>query len=186
MQKKLAPGFIGLLPSALLAQNDASLSSESWWTSPGIIGTFLLIALVLTIAIIIMSARLAAFLTPLKKKQLQKKQLAFQEELISLEESEIDEILRQRKAALGYKLKGTELGSQQIAIDDKGLVNQIANDPHNPLFDEKKKSPVHFETPPELKKVIIFYLGAAVAWLVAGTFIGEYVGMKFDFKPLFK
>ncbi len=184
MQKKLAPGFIGLLPSALLAQNDASLSSESWWTSPGIIGTFLLIALVLTIAIIIMSARLAAFLTPLKKKQLQKKQLAFQEELISLEESEIDEILRQRKAALGYKLKGTELGSQQIAIDDKGLVNQIANDPHNPLFDEKKKSPVHFETPPELKKVIIFYLGAAVAWLVAGTFIGEYVGMKFVWPEL--
>ncbi|HEX8041703.1 MAG TPA: hypothetical protein VF490_21295, partial [Chryseosolibacter sp.] len=70
MQNKLLTALIALLPSALPAQSIDPPAIESAWTSPGIIGTLLLVALILTLAIIILSARVAACLTPLKKKQL--------------------------------------------------------------------------------------------------------------------
>src|SRR5690606_14981650 len=53
-------------------------------------------------------------------------------------------------------------------------------------FDEKKKSNIRLETPEGLKKIIIYYIGAAVFWLVFGTFIGEYLGFKFIWPELDK
>src|SRR5690606_38470078 len=103
----------------------------------------------------------------------------FTQDLIALDQEDIDEILRRRKAALSYQLSGNELGSQKEASDDKGLVKQVTHEPENPLVDEKKKSPITFETPARLKQVIICYLGAAVFWLVFGTLIGQYLGLKF-------
>ncbi|GJM33340.1 MAG: hypothetical protein DHS20C18_23410 [Saprospiraceae bacterium] len=147
--------------------------------NPGIIGTLILIAIILAVSIIILSYRLNAYIQGLKKKQSSKERLAFSEELIALEASEIDEILAHRKKALAYKLSGAELGSDRKAVDDKGLITKVSNDPENPLFDEKKKTAISLETPDDLKKVIIYYLGAAVFWLVFGTLIGQYLGMKF-------
>jgi len=59
-----------------------------------------------------------------------------------------------------------------------GLIKKVV-DPQNPLFDEKNKSVIKIETSKELKEIIIWYLSAAVFWLVFGTFIGQYIGMKF-------
>ena len=179
MKKKITLAVFLATSPPLWAQNNTAVSTENWLTSPGIIGTFLLIALVLTIAIVIMAARLGSFLGAARNVKLQKKRMAFSEELIGLEDGEIDDILVRRKAALQFRLSGTELGSTAGAADEKGLINQVTNDPDNPLFDEKKKSPVSVETPPELKKIITWYLGAAAGWLVLGTLIGQYLGMKF-------
>lgn len=170
---------MAMLPTTLLAQSNTSVNTDNWLTSPGIIGTFILIAIVLAIAVIIMSAKLVSYMGALKRMQLKKQRIAFSEELIRLEEGEIDEILATRKEALKFKLSGTELGSEQKATDEKGLINQVINEPDNPLFDEKKKSPINLETPEKLKRIIIYYLGAAVMWLVLGTLVGQYVGMKF-------
>src|SRR5690606_38803786 len=92
---------------------------------------------------------------------------------------DIDFILQQRKSGLKYRLKGTELGSDQGAVDEKGLIGRVTHEPENPLFDEKKKTPLGIETPDELKKIVTYYLGASVFWLVFGTLVGQYVGMKF-------
>jgi cytochrome c oxidase cbb3-type subunit 1 len=177
MEKKTAALIAILAPSALLAQSTSA--TENWWTSPGVTGTFVLIALVFTLALIILVAKVAAYMRPLKKSVIEKEHLAFREEIIRLEESEIDEILLKRKAALTYKLKGVELSGTTAVQDEKGLVEQVTNDPDNPLFEEKKRSPLRFETPAELRKIIVWYLAAAVTWLVVGTLIGEYLGMKF-------
>lgn len=178
-KEKIIFGLIAMLPTTLLAQSNTSVNTDNWLTSPGIIGTFVLIAIVLAIAVIIMSAKLASYMGALKKMQLEKQRIAFSEELIALEEGEIDKILAKRKEALKFKLSGTELGSEQKAADERGLINQVTNEPDNPLFDEKKKSPINLETPEKLKRIIIFYLGAAVMWLVLGTLVGQYLGMKF-------
>lgn len=177
--KKMLIGLLTLLPAVLLAQDTKSVSTDNWILSPGIIGTFILIAIVLVIASIILVARINSYLDSLKQKQLVRHKIAFSEELTNLEEREIDEILAKRKKALQYKLEGTELGSGKTAADHLGLINHVTNEPDNPLFDEKKKSPVSLETPLALKKVIVYYLGAAVFWLVFGTLVGQYVGMKF-------
>ena len=179
MNRKITATIITLLPLSLSAQTNSPISTENWLASPGIIGTFVLIALVLTLAVIIMAAKLASYMSALKTTRLKKQNLAFSQELIGLDGKEIDEILLKRKAALYYRLSGVELGSEQRAYDPKGLIQQVTNEPDNPLFDEKKKSPVSLETPARLKKIITWYLGAAVVWLVLGTLTGQYLGMKF-------
>lgn len=177
--------LFGLSPVFLAAQSK-SVDTENWLTSPGVIGTIALVVLVLIIAVVILLARLNNFVSTMRKKQLDKKRLAFNEEIIGLEGEEIDAILENRKKAKRYKLKGNELGSENKAEDSKGLIHNLTTEPDNPLFDEKKKSGIRLETPEKLKKVVIWYLGAAVFWLLFGTFIGEYLGLKFIWPELDK
>ncbi|HRK55223.1 MAG TPA: cbb3-type cytochrome c oxidase subunit I [Cyclobacteriaceae bacterium] len=168
-----------LLPTLALAQPEPNPNPENWLTSPGIIGTFFLIAIVLIIAIVIMLFQVSSYVQTLRAKKIRAQRLAFNEELIGLNEAGIDEILLKRKEALKYRLVGEELGSAKDAMDEKGLVYKVSHDPGNPLVDEKRKSPLTFETPSGLKRIIIFYLGASAFWLVFGTLVGQYVGMKF-------
>lgn len=162
-----------------LAQTKANPDTSNWINSPPIIGTFLLVTFVFLIAVIILSVRLIAYLDRLKNRQEIKKQEEFTDQLINLSKDEIDHILEKRKAALQYKLSGNELGSETEIIDRKGIVSHITHNPDNPLVDEKKKSKVFLETPPELKSIVIRYIAAATFWLIFGTLIGQYVGMKF-------
>ena len=168
-----------LLPNLAFAQPEPNPDLENWVTSPGIIGTFFLIAIVLIIAIVIILFKANSYIQTLKAKKLSAQRLAFNEELIGLNEAEIDEILLRRKQALNFKLAGEELGSTEKTLDEKGLVYKVSHDPGNPIVDEKRKSPLVYETPTDLKRIIIFYLGASVFWLVLGTLVGQYVGMKF-------
>ncbi len=128
-----------LLPKSLTLQSQTNIDTSNWIMSPGIIGTITLIVIVLVVAIIILLARLGNFVGRFKHQQIEKETLAFHEDLIKLEEGEIDEILLKRKKALQFRLKGNELGSDETAIDSKGLLKQMSNSPHNPFFDEKKK-----------------------------------------------
>lgn len=173
--------------AALLVVNNAlaqEVTSENWITSPGIIGTIILITLVLVLAVIIVLAQLNGYLRRVQKKDDDSSKLAFKKELLEMEGSEIDELLAKRKAALAYKLTGSELGGNQTASDDQGLIKRAENEPDNPLFDEKKKTDLNLQTPEELTKLIVWYLGAAVFWLVFGTTIGQYLGMKFVWPEL--
>lgn len=171
-------------PDFLMAQN--GIDTENWISSPGIIGTIVLIVIVLVVAVIILLARLNSFASYLKNKQVDKKRIAFSDELVGLEEKEIDEILEKRKKALRFRLSGNELGGENKAFDEKGLIHNLTREPDNPLFDEKKKSNIRLETSEGLKKIVIYYLGAAVFWLVFGTLVGEYLGLKFIWPELDK
>lgn len=158
---------------------DSAISSDNWLLSPGVIGTIILVTIVLVVAIIVVISRLAAFVTRQQKKQQVRDKLEFQQELIGLDDKEIDAILEQRKTALRYKVSGNELGSEVAAKDNRGLINDISNNPSNPFFDEKKSTKLSIETPTKLKNIVALYLGAAVFWLVFGTLVGQYLGMKF-------
>lgn len=153
--------------------------SADWLKSPGVIGTMVLIVIVLVLAIIIFLVKFNDYINSLKRKRLEKKRLEFNEDIVSLESDEIDDILEQRKKALKYKLKGSELGSDNRAVDEKGLIQKVQKDPTRSFYDEKKKTKISLETPPKLKKIVMYYLGAAAFWLVFGTFIGEFLGIKF-------
>lgn len=170
--------IFALIPSIINAQ-DKSVSTESWMTSPGILGTIILITIVMVVAIVIFLIRMNSYLDSIKKKQEVKSRTAFDDEMVAMQEDQIDTILEKRKAALNYKLKGTELSGDNEVYDRKGLIQKITNDPNNAFFDEKKKTTLSLETPEPLKKIVIYYLGAAICWLVLGTLIGQYLGMKF-------
>ncbi|WP_324313507.1 cbb3-type cytochrome c oxidase subunit I [Xanthomarina sp.] len=166
------------IPQIALSQTEP-ISTDNWLSSPGIIGTFVLIAIVFIVAVIILLAKINGYIDGMKGKQREKHKMAFDDELIAMEEKDIDYILEKRKAALNYKLKGNELGGEHDVFDEKGIIQRIDNKPSNALFDEKQKTILSIETPLELKKIVIYYIGAAALWLVLGTLIGQYLGMKF-------
>ncbi|SRX55126.1 Cbb3-type cytochrome c oxidase subunit CcoN1 [Aequorivita sp. CIP111184] len=170
--------ILGWIPQFMMSQN-TNISTENWLSSPGIIGTFVLIAIVMVVAVIILLVKLNGYIDTLKRKQHNKNKMAFDDEIIAMDKGEIDFILEKRKAALTYKLSGDELGGENEAEDEKGLIHRIDNKPNNAFFDEKKKTTLSIETPEALKKIVIYYIGAAAFWLVLGTFIGQYLGMKF-------
>ncbi|GJM28387.1 MAG: hypothetical protein DHS20C17_10220 [Cyclobacteriaceae bacterium] len=167
-----------------MAQGADSSDTDNWWLSPGVVGTLVLVALILIIAILIVIARLNGYINRMNEKRRLKQRHDIIDELANLNQGEIDSILERRKQALEYKLTGTELGSDSKVADHKGLIQQVSNEPDNPIVDEKKYAAELLETPPALKKLIIFYLGAAVCWLIFGTLVGQYLGMKFIWPEL--
>lgn len=168
-----------LLPLLSHAQN-----TDNWITSPGVIGTFALLILVMILGIIILTYRTASFVKRSDKEEIKKQKEEWSRHLINLDERELDLILEERKKALKYQLKGTELGSEKEGADDRGLITRLTHKPSYPLVDEKKRSTVNLETPEPLKKLVIYYLGAAAFWLVLGTLTGQYLGMKFVWPDL--
>ncbi len=172
--KLLSSSAIILVPLLAVGQK-----TSNWLSSPGIIGTIALILVILFVAVFIITLRASNFLRDAQKNRLRKQKLEFSEDLINMEEDDLDEILARRKKALEHRLKGTELGGKLKGHDEKGLIAKLSSKPGNPIVDEKKKSPVNLQTPEELKKLVLYYVGAAAFWLVFGTLIGQYLGMKF-------
>lgn len=168
-------------PLVIFAQNTAD-----WEKSPGIIGTLVLILIVAFVAVIIMSAKISAYVESLKKKQTSKKGSNWKEEIVHLKEDEIDDLLEQRKAALSYQLSGKELSHGEQAKDSRGLVNQANVAANETMFADKMSHEKMIKISPALKKVVIYYLAAATFWLVFGTLVGEYLGLKFVFPEIDK
>ncbi len=167
--------------SAALQQ---SLDSSDWMTSPGVIGTFILILVIMALMIFILLYRVNRYLGLFTRKKITEENAAFNDELIALDSDTIDEILEERKKALDYKLLGNELSGKKKPKDDLGLVSKISNNPNNPFFDQKRHNPLSLQTPKALKTILIWYLGAATFWLFFGTLVGQYVGMKFVWPEL--
>lgn len=171
--------LFGLHIFEVQAQTVPNPEIGQWWSSPGIIGTALLIALVSFVAILIIGSRLSTFIQHLQNKSESRKKESLKSELVNWEEEDLDWILEKRKAAKNYRLSGEELSRQTQTNDSRGLIAKVTHDPENPLVSEKKRETLHLETPQPLRSLLIWYLGAAVFWLVFGTLIGQYLGMKF-------
>lgn len=162
-----------------MAQPRPNPSTENWQLSPGILGTVILIIIVLFIAFLILYMRINTHLKNIRYKTDLKNKYKLAEELIDLEEGEIDKLLEERKAALTYTLSGDEVAGTDAAEDKRGIVSKVTHKRNYPLVDEKKTSNVYIETPKSLKELVIWYIGASVFWLIFGTLVGQYVGMKF-------
>lgn len=129
-------------------------------TQPGIAGTLVLLGIVLFVAVLVIAARVDRLLRTLKRGRDGSNGTA-------------------RRARSSYRLQGDELGGTAVSDDPRGLVEQAVSEPDIPLVDEKKRSRQRLEVPAELRTLVTWYLAAAVGWLVLGTLVGQYVGMKF-------
>lgn len=162
-----------------IAQTVPNPEIDQWWSSPGIIGTALLIAIISFVAILIIGARLSAFIQGLQNRSRLRDKEEIKSELVNWDVEDLDWVLENRKAAKKYRLTGSELSGSEISKDQRGLIAKITQDPENPLVDEKKRETLRLDTPQPLRNLMVWYLGAAVFWLVFGTLVGQYVGMKF-------
>jgi len=78
---------------------------------------------------------------------------------------------------------GEQLNQLRIDLatpnDERGLVHRVSRNVHAPLVDDKKRSQPLTDVDPKLVRLVSAYLLCAAIWLVLGTLVGWYVGVKF-------
>ncbi|WGQ09687.1 cbb3-type cytochrome c oxidase subunit I [Pedobacter gandavensis] len=151
----------------------------SIWTESGVIITLVLILIPILAGIWLMIVKVNNLFRQYQDKQ--KMQEA--DELAALmdqsEPSALQRVLIKRKKALDYTLTNYELSGAIAAEDDKGLLHQIQSEPGLPVVSLKKRALKRPGVDPALSKLILWYLGMATFWLLFGTTVGEYLGIKF-------
>ncbi|TSJ38955.1 cbb3-type cytochrome c oxidase subunit I [Fluviicola chungangensis] len=141
----------------------------------GIIITLLLIALPIIVASILAIVKAKAIIKNYLEKKEQERFNNYVKDLTPIEV----EKLEQRKRALEFALSNNELSGETTPIDNKGLIDNVSEVETLRFIEQKKKSQPRPYIEPELSKLIIWYLGCATFWLLFGTTVGEYLGIKF-------
>jgi len=165
-----------LLPGVLYSQgigNGKPLLSEG-----GIIITILLllIPVVAALALMIVRIKRAAEKFISEHNTAKAKKLAA---FISDADNEtLEKEITARKAAADYQLTHRELSGTLPAVDERGLLF-IKDDEGLPFVAQKQKAPPRASVDPQLSRLVLAYLVSATIWLLFGTTMGEYVGIKF-------
>ena len=156
----------------------AQAGGNSPLSQPGIVGTIVLVLIVVLLAILIVVAKVSKLVLRTEKNQTALTEAAFNETLTHLNEAQIVRLI-ERNQQLSFQLKGNELSGPHQADDKRGVVSEAATDVETPLVSEKKKTYSIHEVSPELTRIVKAYLAWAAFWLVLGTTVGWYLGIKF-------
>ena len=175
--RSLLPYFLLLtapaLPLAGYAQ-PVTEQSAPLLAQPGILITLVLILIPLLAAFIFMVWQVRRTLLRL---QWQKQPVVQTDQLEYLEGEAIDATRLQHKTG-AYQLSGRELAGTYAPDDSRGIIQQASNEHAIPFVAEKKKAQPRPAIDPKLTRLILWYLGTATFWLVVGTTVGEYLGIK--------
>ena len=170
----LAALFPGHSAFAQTKATNAGIFSEG-----GILITITLILIPILAAILLMIVKLSNMLRKHRNRQDLEEADQFADYLATLTEEEATEALAKRKAALDYNLTHHELSGEQEPADKKGLVGNIETEGYINFITRKKKAQKRPNIDPQLSKLILWYFGCAAFWLLFGTTVGEYLGIKF-------
>lgn len=139
----------------------------------------ILLLLLIAIPVIVASIILVIKANNVLKKYINKsKQEKFNSYLHNLSEKEI-KLLKKRQKEIEFELTNNELSGNLKSNDNKGLLSNINKSEELRFVEQKKKSQPRPYIEPKLTKLILWYLACATVWLVIGTTIGEYLGIKF-------
>lgn len=151
------------------------MENTNLYSEWGIIITITLITIPIIVIALIVVIRTKKTITWLNW---QKDLNTFNENLTNLSLEEIKS-LEKRKTQLEFQLSGQELTGQLDVNDERGIISEVSEADELRFVTQKKKSqPRHF-VEPKLTKLILWYLGTATFWLLFGTTVGEYLGIKF-------
>ncbi len=151
------------------------MESENLLNQSGIIITIILIAIPALVAVIVLIVKSSTLAKNLKKKHDLE---IFNKHLEAMSRDELEE-LEARQQKLGYTLSNNELSGTEEADDKRGLINRIAKVEHYRFIETKKRSLPRPDVDPDLKKLILWFIGCSAFYLLLGTTIGEYLGIKF-------
>lgn len=165
-------------PNNVFSQTEPAQRSELF-SQPGIIITFVLIAIPVLFGIVFMIYKVSRSLKLYFNRENEKEA----EELVSMitENPNLpdENTLNAFKKANDYGLSNTELAGTEEPKDEKGLIKNVSNE-HDISFFAVKKSPIKRpKIDPKLAHLVLWFLGTAVFWLLWGTSMGEYLGIKY-------
>jgi len=139
---------------------------------------------ILTLILIAIPAIFTCYLAVIKTRDIlknigKKKELEeFEEQVAQLSQEEI-RILEQRKSELDYVLSNNEHRGDLAPADTKGLIDNVKEVTELRFVEQKKRSLPRPNIDLNLTRLILWYLACATFWLIVGTTIGEYLGIKF-------
>lgn len=143
----------------------------------GVIITILLIIIPVLFGIFLILFRV---INTLREYYSGKEFKAYKEKLARLTDEDIAK-LKKRQQELSYTLSNRELSGNLSPEDKRGLIDKIEFVENQLQFiPPKKKAAPRSKIDPELTKLILWFLGSATFWLVFGTTVGEYIGIKFS------
>jgi cytochrome c oxidase cbb3-type subunit 1 len=172
--------FLSILFALPVAGNSADMAgTDSLFTQPGIIGTFVLAGIAIMVACVIVVMKLNSLIKILYRKQEGTTLARLKSEILNLDKTQIDELLSKRGRALEFRLTGEELTGNDHPDDFRGLIRNISTEEHAPLVEEKKIPKMFKAIDHDLSRLIIAFLAASSFWLLFGTTVGQYLGMKF-------
>ncbi len=156
-----------------------STSNKPFLSQPGIIITIilLLIPILLGVAFALVKANnsLKSFSNTKKLKEAK----GFAEYINKLDDTVLESELLQRKSNLNFSLTNNELSGTEKPVDTKGIISNVS-DKHAVHFTAvKRRATIRPALDKDITKLIIWHLGCSAFWLVVGTGIGEYLGIKF-------
>lgn len=137
--------------------------------------TIVLAALPIVVALLIIFFKINSRVAR-KKRELELRRIY--EQLDKLGPGEISQ-LEKRKAELEYQLTGTELAPNREVKDPKGIVTESYKQDEMRFLERKRAQVGRINIDEKEKNLILWFLGSAILWLVIGTTVGEYLGIKF-------
>lgn len=167
-----------MLLSCFANAQSATAGSVNLMAQPGIVITILLISLPLLMAVILAVNKANRAIRKYDKIRTDNEEQELVEALHETN-SNLDAQMQMRKQALDYALTDNELAGNETAEDNKGIIKNVS-DKHEVHFTALKKKAMPRPTlDPSITKLVLWYLGCAAFWLVIGTGVGQYVGIKF-------
>jgi cytochrome c oxidase cbb3-type subunit 1 len=141
----------------------------------GIIITLVLISIPILTAALIVTTKTKKLIADIRhKRELE----AFEEYARTLDNPEL-ELLQKRKEELAFKLHGNELKGNQEPQDSRGMLGEVSEAEELRFIPKKQREEQSLYVSKDLSKLILWYLGTSVVWLIFGTTVGEYLGIKF-------
>ncbi len=154
----LIPGFLLLTPVVASAQT----KPESIYSQPAVLGTGLLLLLIIGTAVVVVFLQLRPIM------------LRLYPPMVPDPTPEAD------PAAPPTGEQFDELRTALVTPrDERGLVQRVSRNVHAPLVSDKKRGQPLTDVDPKLVRLVSAYLLCATVWLVFGTLVGWYVGIKF-------
>lgn len=171
-----------LIPLIISTANlfaQAPQASNSVLSNPGVLITITLILIPMLIVVYLIAIKVNNMVKRIRINKIRNEAKHLAKSLQDMSIEEISQELTKRKRALEFALTNTELGGEIPVDDKKGLLHNIAEVNTPRFIATKKKAVKRPDIDPALTKLILWHLCGAAFWLVVGTSIGEYLGIKF-------
>ncbi len=166
--------MFGLVPLQVV-QNDPA-GTRSLLGEGGILITILLIMIPLVLASVLLTGKIIHLLKKYRAAQEAEEAASIAGQL---ENIPVTDALIRRQKALDFRLTNRELSGDQPPEDTRGLIHNIERDATLPIVARKKRAIPRPGIDPELSRLILWMMGCATFWLLFGTTVGEYLGIKF-------
>ncbi|HET8827882.1 MAG TPA: cbb3-type cytochrome c oxidase subunit I [Pelobium sp.] len=171
--------LIFLFLSSINVFGQTAQNTKDVITNPGVLITIVLILIPLLIAIYVATTKVKNLVKNVKKQDIAQQKASIIADFSDEEVQNISQSLEKRKAAVEFRLLNNELAGNLPPEDTKGIIHQVQEVNQPRYISKKKHATKRPQVNPTLSKLVIWYLVAATGWLVLGTSVGEYLGIKF-------